>query len=237
MSELLGREQLLASLATAAEAGHTVLIHGPWGVGKSALLRALRCRWREEGRPCGLAADTRSLADVTQALCEAYPAVRTAGRSQRHIRSSLRMAVEANPGLLLLDHIGSGGTAVKGFLRSLQGTGLGVLLAADVEDWRDKGKVRALGLAYREIEVSPLPPRHIRLLLDSRLASASLPHRLTDAHRSALLELAAGRPGWIFSMVQRLAEPRYWAGQGVLLELLRCDISLEVMARHLRWDA
>jgi hypothetical protein len=144
------------------------------------------------------------------------------------------MAVESNPGVLLLDHLAGGGTALKGFLRSLQGTGLGVLLAADVEDQRDRARARALALAYREVEVPPLSQRHLRLLLDRGLADNHLPHRLADRDRKALLELAAGRPGWLHDMAQRLAAPHYWEGQKVLIELLRCDLSLEVMAHHLQ---
>ena len=229
---LIGRTALLADLSAQVAAGNTVLIHGPWGIGKSALLAELHRSWRARGRPCGLAPQTRVLGDVTLALAEAYPKVTSTGRSQRQLRSALRMAVESNPGVLLLDHVAARGTALKGFLRSLQGTGLGVLLAVDVEDRQDRERVRALALAYREVEVPPLPPRHLRLLLDSGLAD--IPHRLADLDRKALLELAAGRPGWVHDMVRRLAAPHYWGGQKVLIELLRCDVSLEVMAHHLR---
>lgn len=231
---LIGREALVAGLFAQVGAGNTVLIHGPWGVGKSALLAELLRRWRASGRPCGLAPRTTALGDVTRALADAYPKVSAEGRTQRRLRSSLHMAVEANPGVLLLDHLASGGTALKGFLRSLRGTGLGVLMAADVEDQRDRDRVRAFGLAYREIEVPLLPERHLRELLEAHLARRSLPYELADPDRGALITMARGRPGWIRSLVERLASPRYWAGQGVLLELLRCDLSLEVMNHYLR---
>ncbi len=234
MTGLLGRNSLLATLAALAEAGHTVLIHGPWGIGKSALLGELHRRVRACGRPCGLAPNTRSLGDVTSALAGAYPGVPSEGRNQRQLRSALRMAVESNPGVLLLDHLAGGGTALKGFLRSLQGTGLGVVLAADVEDQRDRDAARSLGLAYREVEVPPLAPRHLRSLLASLLATANLPHRLTEIDRKTVLELAAGRPGWVEGIARRLGAPRYWRTDAVLVEILRCDLSLEVMAHHLR---
>lgn len=86
-------------------------------------------------------------------------------------------AARANgaPGLLLLDHLGDTGTAFKGALRSLRGTGVGILLVADVDQPRDHARVRALGLTHREIELPRLHGRTLRALLEKLLGAHELP--------------------------------------------------------------
>jgi len=210
MNRLVGREKLLVHLEREVLRGSTLILLGPLGMGKSSILAALASRLREHNRPCGLAPDTRCLGDITAALASAYPDIDASSLTQRRLRSCLRLAVEERPGVLLLDHISTAGTATKGFLRSLRGTGLGVLLAADVENRRDHVATRALHLAYMETGVSPLARSTMVAILDPRLESRALPHALQEEDRRGLLLLAKGNPGRLVSFVDLLVDERFW---------------------------
>ncbi|HZS41775.1 MAG TPA: ATP-binding protein [Polyangia bacterium] len=223
---LLGRTTLIASLWERARDGQTVLLHGPVGSGKTAILDELRRRAARLDVPCGISPQTATLGDLTRALTQAYPVVDPTGRTQRRLRSGLRLAIAARPGVLLLDHVVAAGAAVKGFLRSLRGTGLGVVLAGDVEHPRDHARLRALGLAYREIAIPPLDGRYCaRLLADGAHAL------LVEGDRIALVRMAEGRPGWALAIARRLSDERYWSGDRVRLELLRADVSIALRLR------
>jgi hypothetical protein len=238
---LLGRAEVVSTLETLALKGETVLVYGPVGIGKTAILAELKRRVERRGLPCGLAPRTERLQDITEALQRAYPDAAGRAHTQRAIRGSLRLATERTRGMLLLDQLLEVGTAAKGFLRSMRGTGLGVVMAADVEHPRDHARVRAWGLAYREHALEPLRGRCMRSLLDRRLIGRSLPGHLTDEDRQALLEIARGRPGWIDRLVASAADPRYWGAAGLLREVLHADISVAVTRQYVsrlnaRWE-
>jgi hypothetical protein len=173
--------------------GHEVLLLGPVGIGKTWLLGELERRCRAEGRPCARSGRTETLADIRAAIGAAYR-VPVEGRR----RGRLRGAVEAEPGMLLLDHVGRLGTAARGFLRSLRGLGLGVAFACDIQHPRDHARVRALRLAHREVFVPPAPRATLERMLDERLGSL----RLDGRDRDRLVAAAEGRPGRIDRFVQ-----------------------------------
>ncbi len=229
---LLGRAALLDSLERQVAEGQTLLLHGPLGVGKTALLLELRRRALASGCPCGYARRTEHLSDVTQALLRAYPATSAQGR-QSHVRGLLRLAVERQRGTLLLDGVRAAGTALKGYLRSLRGTGLGVALAADVEHARDHAGVRALRLAYLEVAVPPLGSRQMRALLERRLEAARLPRAPGVEDRALLLEIAAGRPGILSVLVQALEDPQSWREGRIRGERLRTERAVAVARQYL----
>jgi len=231
VSRLLGREKLVVQLEELLRGGSTVLLLGPLGIGKSAVLAAVAQRSRDHGRRCAFAPTTRHLSDVTAALAKAYPSVSDPALTQRRLRSRLRLAVEAHPGTLVLDHVAAAGTAMKGFLRSLRGTGLGVLLAADVENDRDHSASRALHLSHREVVLPPLPRSAMTAVLRSHLAGAVLPHPLQDDDRNGLLQLARGNPGRLLSLAQLLTDERYWRDGRVLRGALN-GAALDLVLRH-----
>jgi energy-coupling factor transporter ATP-binding protein EcfA2 len=86
MARLYGRRKVVTDLAEPLLAGRTVLLNGPMGSGKSALLEALARRMKKQRRPCGISRSTRSLSDITEALLSAYPAVPGEGRTRRQMR-------------------------------------------------------------------------------------------------------------------------------------------------------
>lgn len=215
-------------------AGRTFLLYGPIGSGKSALLEALARVMKKQHRPCGFCRCTRSLSDMTEALLTAYPGVRREGRTQRQLRSDLVYAIEARPGVLLLDHLRQVGTQFKGYLRSLRGTGLGVLLAADAEVPRDHRRLRDMHLAYQEIKVPPLPSRVMRRILADCLATEPLPFSFQAADIAALIRMARGRPGWLVMAGQLLCDTHYWRNGRVLKGSLRAEIMTRTAGMYFR---
>ena len=63
---LIGRTRLLHTLERALSDGHTVLVFGPIGSGKTAVLHALARRARARAVPCAIAERTASLPDFTR---------------------------------------------------------------------------------------------------------------------------------------------------------------------------
>src|SRR5262249_11132236 len=138
------RAELLPSLDEKLRDGQTILLLGPSGMGKTAVLSAIFERARRAGIPAGFAQRTATLGDVVGALREAYPSV--VGSSAKQLHARLRSAIDARPGILFLDHVIAASAATRGFLKSLRGKKLGVLLAGDVDHPREKLRLRSFGL-------------------------------------------------------------------------------------------
>jgi replication-associated recombination protein RarA len=230
-SPLLGRAHDLARLDALVRSGTTAVLYGPVGVGKSALLRAMASHARQRGVPCGLVARTSALSHFTEALTFAYPGVPTTG-GQRQLRARLRIAVEARPGLLLLDGLGRTGTAFKGALRAVRGMGLGVVLAADVDRPRDHERLRALGLSRCEIELRPLHGRSIRALLETLLAERPLAGNVDPDSLRALVAAAEGLPGRAVEFADALVDPTAWSAGRPRVDWLRTGSVIGAAERY-----
>lgn len=222
MPELLGRRDVMRALAGHLDEGHFVLLYGPRGVGKTAVLQALAGRCSAAGLAVGTAERTATLADLVAALELAYPGVDVDVTRQR-ARARLRLAAESSPCVLLLDHVGHVGTAFKSLLRSLRGTGSGVVLAADADNAREHERVRGLHLAHREIELPRLGAASIRALLRKLLATASVAHPPHEDDVERLVHAAEGLPGRATWFVAELAREAAWRDGRVRAEWLHTE--------------
>ena len=208
-NRVVGRDALLEELWSLARRGETVLLFGRRGIGKSVVLEALRERARRDGLRVGFAPRADSLFAVTCALAEAFlPEGATVRGGRRVLRGRLRLEVERGGGLLLLDDLAKTGTALKGYLRSLQGNGLGVVLAAGVDAARTRADLRAQRLSFREREIAPLTPKAIATVLARESSRRRLRLDAADARR--LVDLAEGRPGWIADACRLARDPVFW---------------------------
>ena len=237
MGHLLGREKLLVKLEDAVLRGDQVLLLGPLGIGKTSVLLDIARRMAARNVPCGLSSDTRSLGDVTAALSSAFSGSRPLPRTQRHLRSQLRLAIEARLGVLLLDHVTTATAPMKGFLRSLRGKRLGVVLAADIENRRDHAAVREMHLTHVEIVVPPLARRLMTALLRDLLAGSAIPSVLIDDDRQRLLQFSRGSPGRLVMFADLLADARFWRAGLVAMGSLNEAASELVLQRYLARDA
>jgi hypothetical protein len=229
---LLGRQSLVIQLTRLALEGETVLIYGRKGTGKTAVLEAVESEIRRSGRACSIAHRTEVLADVVDALAECYPDVSAPNRLAT--RARLRAAVREFPAVLLLDHLAATTAPVRSYLRTLRGTGLGVILAANVEHARDRAQVRSLRLAYREIEVPPLEKHILERVLDAELEKRPPERVLAPSERARLLEVAGGRPG-VVALLLELLDRTTPTGEGrIHWELLRCEVSSAIAGAYAR---
>jgi energy-coupling factor transporter ATP-binding protein EcfA2 len=226
-----GRAGIVAALERRLSQGQEVLIFGPVGAGKTTVLQAIEQRARSRGVPCALSAQTETLSDLTRTLSTAYPEIKSA-RTQRVTRGRLRRAVEARPGFLLLDHLGKVGLAFKAVLRSLRGTGIGVLFAADVDNVRDRVRVRRLHLTHLELELVPLHGSTIRALVRSMLAGCDLPFPLRDQDLRALVRATDGLPGRAGRFVDALRDAKAWANGRPRCDWLRTEAIIAAAERY-----
>jgi hypothetical protein len=234
MRNLPGRGVLLAALARLVDAGSTVILYGPIGAGKTSVLRWLQARAQESGRPCGVSSATETLGDMTSALVQAYPHVEARSGTMRQVRARLRSAMEQAPGLVLLDQLGNTGTAFKGALKSMRGTGVGVVLAVDVEQPRDHDRVRSLRLTHHEVAIPPLHGSTMRAVLKSLVAEAHLPVRPTDEDLGALVAATDGLPGRAVWFVNALKDRGAWRGSRPRCDWLRTGAIIAATERYRR---
>jgi ATPase family associated with various cellular activities (AAA) len=229
---LLGRAPVLSLLSSLLDAGTAVLLYGPVGAGKTELIRALHQRAVARRVPCATSPRTESLGDLTRALARAYPSVSRAG-PMRQVRARLRNATDERPCVLLLDHLGRTGTAFKGALKSMRGTGAGVLLAADTEHARDHARFRELHLVQHEIPIPCLHGSTIRVLLETLLTRAQLPFPLSQPDLRALAAAAEGLPGRAVRFMKALEAASAWRNGSPRCDWLRME-AIVAAAEHYR---
>lgn len=224
----------LAALETRLTNGEHLALYGPRGSGKSTVLAALESRLVRAHVPCGRAAVTASLDDVTRALASAYPAVDTLEVARRTARYRLWTAADRRAGVLLLDHLDCVSNAMVSFLRRLHGGVVGVLSAVDVDDHRERQNMKPWRFGALSVRMPLTPARRLRRFLHARHASLHLPALEPDEeHR--LLSAAKGRPGWIAQCLELAQDARYWHDRRLFLTVLCTDTEAAVRYGALDW--
>jgi len=220
-SLVVGRDTFVTDLVDRMIAGQSVVIYAAPGIGKTTVLAATSECLLRRGIPCAMTASTSHAIDVTRALGSAYPGI-ASDLPQRIIRGRLRDAAQERPGALLLDHFQARGPAVKGVLRSLRGTGLGVVVAFDTFSERDHAALRAMCLSSIELQVPPLARRHQRKLWLRWTHARGI--SLSDADTDLVLDLAEGRPGYLTAMASLLADRSRWNGSRPMVRACHVDV-------------
>ncbi len=144
---LLARDEIVEELARLACDANAAVVFGPFGIGKSSILAEVVRRIRARGVPCGFSPHTETLREVIRGLDEAYPGLAACGAGRRQLRNRLRLAAEAQPGALVLDHLWDESAAMKGLIRYARILNLGLLVAVDAETPRDRAWLRSLKLS------------------------------------------------------------------------------------------
>lgn len=223
----LGLRSTSRELAQRLAEGEHLVLWGPIGSGKTTLLVAIQRRLASGA--CALATITQSLDDITRTLERAYPNIPTHGISRRAARARLWHAADREPAILLLDHVSTVSTAMKGLLRRLRGGIAGVLLVFDVDSPRERTRLRAQHLGCLSVRMPALPSRVQRGLLAARWPTDEHPYPCPAAVRR-LIRAARGRPGWITLCAELAGEPKYWRADGVKVRVLALDTELRIRA-------
>jgi hypothetical protein len=225
---LFGRDKLLQEIQQRLQDGHKVLLAGPAGIGKSALIRALvasgldRCLDRtlvscahstgvraivdaaEAGGAADLVAEGNSEADAGTV------APRRPGRPKgglRDRRSSLYRRVQQGRWHFILDHLSSWDPGIRHLLEFLFDYDVLVLGAARSTQAADLGNVAKTLWRWDSIKVPPLGRSACQQLLESLTRCWPLDASRLQQFRRQLLRLAEGNPGAIVAICRR-AEAR-----------------------------
>lgn len=212
--------------------GEHLALYGPRGSGKSSVIASLHARLVRADVPCGLSPTTTSLGDITRALEQAYPGVDTLEVAQRTARVRLWRAADARFGVLLLDQLTDISNAMIAFLRRLHGGIVGALSAVDVEDERDRQRMKPWRYGAMSVRMPLMTEGRLRRLLHTRCKALALPPP-GEALERRLLHDARGRPGWIVQCTELERDARYWCEHGLLVSVLCTDTEAAVRYRAL----
>jgi hypothetical protein len=182
--------------------------------------------------PCARSSSTASLDDIAQALGQAYPGTATQGVRRQVARARLLAAADQCRGVLLLDHAHIGGTAMKSLLKRLRGGVVGIVLAVDVENARERRVLTPYAFGTATLRMPALAPRLLGRLLRGEWDRRSLPS-LSSQDQRALVTAARGRPGWILHCATLAREPRYWLANRLRISLLCTDT--EMLIQGVSW--
>ena len=219
--------ELTAQLATRLLRGEHLTLWGPRGSGKSTVLAQVQARLGAAAAPRAYSISTATLDDITQALGRAYPGVDTLEVGRRTARFRLWNAADRRAGVLLLDHFHCNGSAMVSFLRRLHGKIAGVLTAVDVDNEKERNRMRPWRYGAMSVRMPLATVLQLRRLLDERCRGLGLP--TFDAHVAGrLVEAARGRPGWVVKCTDLARESRYWCEHGPLVSVICVDAEAAV---------
>ena len=213
--------------------GEHLVLYGPRGSGKSALLTKLHAHFAQTGIPCALSATTSCLDDITRTFAAAYPYVATGTTTRRKARARLRMAADRNEGILLLDHATDVNTAMIGFLRRLRGGIAGVLLAIDVEKECDRQRLRHRHLGTLSLPMPLATTRQLRRLFRACCMVGKVPS-ISPVHERQIIRAAHGRPGWIAQCARLIPQKRYWRDSILHVSVLCVDTEIALRQGQLK---
>ena len=204
----MAEEICVKDLAEPLLAGRTVLLYGPMGSGKSALLEALARRMKKQRRPCGFCRQLPGPCPISPKHCW-RPTRRCGARGAPSVSCAAIWSMPSRRGRVCCCSIiwAMWAPNSKGICAPCGGPDWGCSLRPMPRSNRDHDQLRAMHLAFLEVEVpptaEPLPASHPGR---EPWRPAPLPFALTDTDRSALIRMARGRPGWVIWAGRMLGE-------------------------------
>lgn len=233
---LFGRHGELTELKARLWSGKGFLLHGPSGIGKSALIkRALAdapgsLYSRETKSP---QAAFRSLAEslfakgdstATALLKRRKGAVTSTVALKGIVLDSLR----ARPRVLVLDQLLRPSQALGAAAREMVNTGSQVVSVARSAHMEDAGYVLPL-YAFREerLEVHPFDSRTSEQFAASVANELGINAENRQEFLTRVLEYAKGNPGVILALLKKGLQARYRAGDHIKIVPLYIDFRLE----------
>jgi hypothetical protein len=113
-------------------------------------------------------------------------------------------------------------------LKRLHGKIAGVLTAVDVDDKRERSRIRRPSrYGAMSVKMPLTSTRQLRRLLYALTGGLGLP-ALAPSIEQKLLESSRGRPGWIVKCMELACERRYWCEHGLLVSTLCVDTEAAV---------
>lgn len=224
---LFGRDKLLQDIQQRLIEGHKVLLVGPEGIGKSALLGGLLAsgfglRLDRAVVSCSQSTGVRAIVDAAREQGAGLPeegnneadegaaAQCRPGRPKggvRDRRSGLYRRVQQGRWLFILDHLSSWDPGIRHLLEYLFEHDVLALGAARSRKAADLGNVAKTLWRWDQIRIPPLGNAACQQLLEHLTRSWPLDAAPLQQFRRQLLRLAEGNPG-IIAAICRKAEAR-----------------------------
>jgi energy-coupling factor transporter ATP-binding protein EcfA2 len=239
---LLGLSREKRRIEDAVRRGESLLILGPAGSGKTALVKSIAA-----SVPGAVYVEYRRvlhdmLASLATALIESRhprftalvrngnsPAKWANEQTSVHLRGVLWSGLETGPCLVILDSIErSSFQAYRFFQRVYYGRGMRMIAVA--RDPVGLGELRRLFWDPRQmVQMMPLAETEASVLFELAADQFGLREFDLDDFRPRVLDNAKGNPGQIVEMCRMAREPQYRSGKHILFAPLRIDL----MARYL----
>jgi hypothetical protein len=242
---LIGRADEYQRLTIALQKRQPVLILGPAGSGKSALIAAVLANLTT---PHGIISIQHSsnlhhlLIDLARNLLDTrHGTFRKLARpgndaekwlSQQtsvHLKGILWTSLTAEPRVIVLDGITGAGFPTYRFLQRLYfAKGMAILASA-----RDPVSLGTLGRLFWDprdtIHLRPLNEVDANHLFDLAIARFGLSHLDIDEFRGKVLEAARGNPGQLIAMCKLASNPMYVTGKYIKFGPLRIDVLMKFL--------
>lgn len=239
---LLERDQALRQIGAAVDRGKHLLVHGPAGIGKTALVRAALAQTRRRPLICRSA---RTGADIYRAaLAEAVlggfslpaslrpglpvDAAAIAAWPSLRCRGLLEQALRAGNWCLVLDPAPQASRTLAHALQELlRFSGTPLLCCADSPHMEDIGYLSVFFLLKSDqLRVEPLSEAAALQLCEMETQRLGLSLDEPRDARNRLLQLAQGRPGVLLRLLQMARLPRYRSGGVLKTSLLYVDFRM-----------
>jgi hypothetical protein len=208
---LLEREAAIATVRAAVAAGRPLLLHGPAGVGKSAVLRAALAAPAAAPRRPLFCSGANPAAMYRQALAAVRGGEDTRPLRGDRCRYLLRAELAARPCCLVWDPAPVVPRAAANALRELLRSGSTPLIAAARSPHMEDTGALALFFALQSERLAVRPLSEAAALRLAEAECERLQLRFPHPARALeeLLQLAQGNPGEILAMLAMARQPRY----------------------------
>jgi ATPase family associated with various cellular activities (AAA) len=224
---LLGLEREGNRIALALRRRQPLLVLGPAGSGKTALLRVAIARSGQEALYLKYSASLhRLLADLAR-LALPRRAYAYSKETSVRLKGLLWTALEAEPKILVLDGVERAGFPTYRFFQRLyHAEGMALIVAA-----RNATLLGVMGRLFWDprasIHIPPLTHAHASQLFDLAAGRFGLGHLDLEEFRGKALESANGNPGQIIEMCRLASNPIYVSGRHIKLAPLRMDVLMK----------
>ena len=243
---LIGRSNELERLTGALRKRESLLVVGPAGSGKTALIRTAIRDLRSGGEIIYLrfsASLHHLLIDLARCLLDSghknfHKIARPSGEAENwlshqtsiHLKGLLWSALEAEPRIVILDGIGGASFPMYRFVQRLYFVA-GMAVFAAGKDLRSLG---ALGRLFwdprRELQLHPLHHVEAERLFDLAVDQFGLGHLNVGEFKDRFLVSARGNPGQIIDMCRLASNPMYVSGKHIKFAPLRIDVLMRFLA-------
>lgn len=236
---LIGREAQLVRIQTAIRDHHPLLLLGPHGYGKSAVVDAACLSMPPEQRPVRVlrpANQHNFLVQLSRALIQIghrplrrslnISAAAAERQTSKHLRGLLWQALKEEPRSIIIDDIANASAPLYRFLQPLyHSNGMSLIAVATCRE--NLGFLSRLFWDPRQqIDLKPLTETQARQFADIVAAHFGTPAAVDESELcEQILEASGGVPGRIVEMYRMASDARYRNGSYVKLALIQIDIA------------